>query len=117
MDDSRDFRAAARLLLERQGVAVVGDASTGAEALERVAELRPEIVLLDVALGEESGFDLARQLEQQLGSASPQMIMISTRGGADYAELVADSPAVGFVSKAELSAQAILDVLSEPRGT
>jgi CheY-like chemotaxis protein len=51
VDDSPRFLAAARGLLERQGIAVVGVASSGAEALRRVAELRPDVTLLDIDLG------------------------------------------------------------------
>ena len=95
VDDSPPFLAAARGLLERQGVTVVGVASTSAEALRQVAELRPDVVLLDIDLGKESGLELARRLRRDGGPASPAVILISTHLQDDYAELIADSPAVG----------------------
>jgi DNA-binding NarL/FixJ family response regulator len=111
VDDSRLFLEAARGLLEREGIAVVGVASSVAEALQRLDEVRPDVTLLDVDLGGESGFELARQL-QAVRPAPPRVILISTHDEEDYAELVAASPAVGFLSKAALSASAIHDLLT-----
>jgi CheY-like chemotaxis protein len=50
------------MLLEREGVAVVGIATTSAEALRLEEQLRPDVVPVDIRLGDESGFDLARRL-------------------------------------------------------
>jgi DNA-binding NarL/FixJ family response regulator len=99
----------ARTLLERDGDLVAGTASSCAEAVERVRALRPDVVLIDIRLGEESGFELARTLADN-GQSAP-LIMISTYAREDYADLVAESPAAGFVPKAELSAAAIRRVL------
>jgi CheY-like chemotaxis protein len=65
VDDSRSFLDVARDLLERQGVRVVGLASTSAEALRQSAELHPEVILIDITLAGESGFDRARRLAEQ----------------------------------------------------
>ncbi len=69
VDDSRHFLDAAHGLLERQGIVVVGVASTGAEALRRVEELRPDVTLVDIDLGGESGFEVARRLQHDSDSA------------------------------------------------
>jgi PleD family two-component response regulator len=111
VDDSRAFLEAARVLLEREGIAVVGTASTTAEALSRAAELRPEVVLVDITLGAESGFELARRLRENDRDRSLRVILISTRAEADFGDLIAESPAEGFVAKSELSAEAIRRVL------
>ena len=116
VDDSPRFLAAARGLLERQGMTIVGVASTSAEALERVQELRPDVTLVDIDLGGESGLELARRLHHQAGPAPARVILVSTHAEEDYAELIAASPAVGFLSKSTLSAGAIQDLLSEPPG-
>ena len=117
VDDNADFLAAARDLLACQGISVVGVASSGSEALERLDELRPDLALIDVDLGEESGFELARRFAERADGA-PRVVLISTYAELDVADLVRASPAVGFVSKSQLSGQRIRDVLaSEPRGT
>jgi DNA-binding NarL/FixJ family response regulator len=110
VDDSPRFLEAARGLLERQGVAVVGVAASGAEALARAAELRPDVTLVDLDLGGESGLELARRLNDQDGPAP--VILISTHAEQDYAELIAASPAIGFLPKTALSADAIHDLLA-----
>src|SRR5258706_11170595 len=106
VDDNVDFGVAARALLEQEGVAVVGVATSSAEAIRDVRELRPDIALVDVGLGEESGFDLARDLDTGFGRR-PTVILISTRDERELAELIEQSPAVGFVAKSELSARTI----------
>jgi len=111
VDDSRHFLDAARGLLERQGITIVGVASTSAEALQQVEELRPDVTLVDIDLGGESGFELARRLHRDAGVAPSRLILISTHADQDYADLIAASPAVGFLSKSALSAGAIRDLL------
>jgi DNA-binding NarL/FixJ family response regulator len=109
VDDSRRFLDAARGLLVREGVTVVGTATTTAEATDLVEHLRPDVVLVDIDLGGESGFDLITHL-RSAGSSTP-MILISTHAQQDYADLIAASPAIGFVPKTNLSAAAIRGVL------
>jgi CheY-like chemotaxis protein len=113
VDDNAHFLGAARDLLEREGVSVVGVASTGAEALRLVRELQPDVILVDVDLGDESGFDLAQRLAA--GEAAP-VVLISAYPEAEFAELITASSAVGFVSKSELSASAVSEVLSHGDG-
>jgi DNA-binding NarL/FixJ family response regulator len=111
VDDDRLFPDAARDLLERQGLPVVGVAATSAEALRRAEELRPEVVLVDIMLGGESGFDLARRLAEHHPRGGPAVILISTHSEADFADLIAESSAAGFVPKPELSGRAIRRIL------
>jgi DNA-binding NarL/FixJ family response regulator len=106
VDDYQPFLKVARAKLERQGVAVVGVASNRAEALRQARELSPDVALVDISLGLESGFDVAREISPHVGT----VILISSNdqyADDDYAELIAGSPAVGFLSKATLSADAI----------
>jgi CheY-like chemotaxis protein len=128
VDDSANFRDAACSLLERDGISVVGVASNSAEALRSFADLRPDITLVDIDLGGESGFELAEQLHRAgLPDPSP-VILISTYAEQDLDEMIAASSAVGFLSKFGLTPRAIRDLLqsrggggsaarvSEPRG-
>ncbi len=111
VDDSRHFQDAARALLESEGIVVVGVASTGAEALRRAEELRPDVTLLDVDLGGESGFDIARRLVRETSLEPASVILISTYAEEDFVDLIAASPAAGFLSKSNLSAHAIRELL------
>jgi DNA-binding NarL/FixJ family response regulator len=110
VDDSTPFLDAARSLLELGGLDVAGVASTSAEALRGVEQLRPDAVLVDISLAGESGLDLARSLAARDGGRSP-VILMSTHAESDFADLIAESPASGFVSKVELSADAIRRIL------
>ncbi len=111
VDDSTRFLEAARGHLEREGIAVVGVASNIAQALRQAERLRPDVTLVDIDLGGESGLELARRLQQEPGSAASKVILVSTHAEDDFADLIAASPAVGFLSKADLSAGAIRDLL------
>jgi CheY-like chemotaxis protein len=114
VDDSEAFLQAARLLLEREGLTVAGVASSIAEALRQARALRPDLILVDIGLGDESGFDLARLLARD-GHGGPgagaDVILISTGAEADYKELIDDSPAAGFLAKSELSVRGIRRIL------
>jgi CheY-like chemotaxis protein len=105
VDDNEAFLETASLLLEREGLTVVGVASSIAEALQQASTLRPDLILVDIGLGSESGFTLARLLARDGQGAD--VILISTGAEADYAELIAESPAAGFLAKSELSASGI----------
>ena len=108
VDDYEPFLEAVRSMLERQGMVVVAVATTGAEAVRQARELRPDVALVDISLGTESGFDVARFLVDHVG----HVIMISSHDEDDYADFIAESPAVGFLSKTDLSANAILRLLN-----
>jgi DNA-binding NarL/FixJ family response regulator len=118
VDDSPHFLAVARPILEQGGIEVVGAASNPAEAVQAVEKLRPQVVLVDIDLGEHSGLELVRQLAS-VDSAT--LILISTHSEADFKDLIASSPAIGFIPKSQLSAGAVADLLggaaSGPPGT
>jgi len=111
VDDSDAFLETASALLEQEGVTVVGVATSTAEALQRARALQPDVILVDIGLGDESGFDLALLLARDGQVGSAKVILISTRDEADYAELIAESPVAGFLAKTELSARGIGRIL------
>ena len=110
VDDDPFFLEAAQALLEADGLTVAGTASTRADAAARVNALCPDLVLIDIRLGEDSGFNVARDLAA--GGSLAVLIMISTYAEDDYADLLAESPVIGFLPKAELSGKAIHLILS-----
>ncbi|HEU4461538.1 MAG TPA: response regulator [Solirubrobacterales bacterium] len=109
VDDHPGFRASARRMLEASGYAVVGEAAAGAEAVAAAGELAPELVLLDVQLPDLDGFEVAARL-QGLDNP-PEIVLTSSRDRADFGDAVAESPARGFIAKAELSGPALAELV------
>ena len=101
--DNAAFLAAARAILEGRDFTVVGEAATAPEALQRAEELAPDLVLLDIDLGEDNGLALARALARRTPSAASKLILVSAHPRDDFADLIAESPALGFIAKSELS--------------
>ena len=115
VDDNPRFREELRGLLEDDGVEVVGDAASAAEGVQQVADLRPDVALVDIDLGSDSGFDVARRLRDGAGDDPPVVILISTHDEREYADLIDASPAAGFIAKTELAAAAIRRIVDSVR--
>jgi DNA-binding NarL/FixJ family response regulator len=112
VDDNAGFRAEMRALLEEEGISVVGDAASGTEAIRLIVESRPDVVLIDIDLGGESGLALTRSLGASIdGAVPPNVILISTHDESEYADLIEASPAIGFLAKTDLSAATIRQML------
>jgi CheY-like chemotaxis protein len=109
IDDNREFLRVVSMLLEGEGIDVVGIATSGAEGMTRASELEPDVVLVDIKLGGECGFVLASELVATVDST---VILISTYADADFADLFSSSPAAGFISKPSLSGDAIRDLVA-----
>ena len=110
VDDHPSFRQTARMLLELEGYEVVGEAADGATALAVARDLRPDVVLLDVNLPDLDGFAVAARLTAVPGA--PDVVLVSSRESRDFGPLVARSGARGFVSKADLSGDALRAVVA-----
>jgi DNA-binding NarL/FixJ family response regulator len=115
VDDSPRFAQVATELLQDEGIDVLAIATNGQDAVRLARELRPDLALVDIGLGAENGLDIARRLstEEPEGLAGA-VILISTHAEEEFAELIADSPAIGFLAKTDLSADAIHTLLSHP---
>jgi DNA-binding NarL/FixJ family response regulator len=109
VDDHAAFRRQARALLEAEGVHVIGEAHDGASALAAVAEIGPDVVLLDVGLPDRDGFDVAVELGRL--ASPPRVVLISSREASEFRSRLADAPVAGFVQKDDLSAGALQRVL------
>jgi len=117
VDDNAGFREEMRGLLAEQGLDVVGEAGCAADAHRQIAELRPDVALVDIDLGDDSGLELARQLGEQTGQdAVPHLILISTHDEAEYADLIEASSATGFLAKTDLSAATIRQMVAAADG-
>jgi CheY-like chemotaxis protein len=113
VDDSHRFLTAARGVLEHDGIDVVAVASTSAEAIPLARQLRPDGILVDVDLGDESGLDLARALAAS--EAAAPVVLISAYSESELEDLIAASPAIGFLSKSDLSASALRSLIGTER--
>ena len=113
VDDNPVFAETAASLLGRDGITVVGVASNSAEAVSCVAALKPDVTVVDIYLGSESGFELA----EQLASTASPVILTSTHSEQEFADMIEESAALGFVAKVELSPEAIrhlIDSTAQP---
>jgi two-component system, NarL family, nitrate/nitrite response regulator NarL len=109
VDDHREFRTFARALFEQDGFVVAGEAEDGESALREVERLHPDVVLLDVQLGDGiDGFEVARRLDTANG---PRVILTSSRDASDYGTRIEESPANGFIPKRELSTEALSELV------
>ena len=111
VDDNERFLAVARDRLTRDGLDVIATATTEREALEKAEMLHPDVVLVDISLGAESGFEVTRRLVEGFPDLRSRVVLISTRDQEDFADLIAASPAVGFLPKNLLSARAVQDLV------
>lgn len=114
VDDDVTFMMAMRHMLERGGIEIAGTASTGAEALERAEDTRLDVVLIDVRLGSESGFDVARRIEERAAGAGsrPVIALVSTRPEDELADRMAANPSLRFLDKTTVSADKVRELVS-----
>ena len=110
VDDDIEFLATARLLLERGGLEVVGVASTGSEALRLNQEQNPDVILVDINLGQESGLDLTERITEATPNPPP-VVLVSLYAEEDVVDLLDVSSARGFISKAQLSVETIVGII------
>ncbi len=109
VDDHAGFRGVARRLLQEIGRQVVGEAGTGAEALSESRRLKPDVVLLDIQLPDLDGLAVAATLSSE--PQPPAVVLVSTRDAADYGPRLHDCGAIGFIAKADLSAESLIALL------
>jgi DNA-binding NarL/FixJ family response regulator len=110
VDDHAGFRSSAKALLEAAGFEVVGEAEDGVSALAAVDRLHPRIVLLDIQLPDIDGFAVAERLAR--AGDPPAVVLVSTRTISSYRRRLARSPVRGFISKSELSGNALSALVS-----
>ncbi len=97
-DDHAIIRDGLRSLLEAEGdIKIVGDAANGREAVRLVAELQPDIVVLDIAMPELNGIEAARQIRETCPSA--QIIMLSMYSSAEHVFRALQAGARGYLLK------------------
>lgn len=109
-DDSELIRRGIGILLAKEAAwEVCGEASDGTEALEKVRELKPDLVLLDISMPGGNGFETSRQMKQELPAT--RILIISHHEASKMLSSALESGADGCLDKSRLS----LDLLDTIR--
>ena len=111
VDDHPAFRASLRRLLESEGYSVVGEAGDGIAAVRAASQLQPDVVVLDIQLPDIDGFEVADRIEAAAMDTVPAIVLVSSRDRSDFGPLLASSRIRGFVSKSELTGEALSELL------
>src|SRR5262249_112482 len=99
VDDQEPFRLAARMVVEAtDGFEVVGEAETGEESVTMAADLKPDLVLMDVNLPGISGLEATTQILTQ--EPAPVVLVVSTYEYDEYAPRAAEVGAAAYIPKA-----------------
>lgn len=109
VDDDPAFLATVRLVLEAEGFTVVGEALTGLDGVAVATELDADIVLVDVNLPDIDGFEVVNRLAGK--QDAPPVVLTSIRSAKDYGSLVERSLARGFITKADITGEALAEFL------
>jgi DNA-binding NarL/FixJ family response regulator len=112
VDDNPTFCASARSMLQAGGITVVGTASSLEDAVQIVGTMHPNLVLVDIDLGEKSGFDVIEALHARSSDSQPAIVLMSTHDEEEFADMIEASPTLGFVPKFALSTDRIRQLLA-----
>ena len=108
VDDQAPFREASRMVVEMtDGFEVVGEASDGEEAVRMAAELRPDLVVMDVQMPKMNGIEATRAIAAT--DDAPRILVMSTHESGDYGGPALDAGAAAFMSKAEFGMDSLVE--------
>lgn len=110
VDDQPPFREAARMVIElTDGYEVAGEAVSGEESLEMVAELRPDLVLMDINLPGIDGIEATQRITAEHPGVT--VLVLSTYEAEEYEPRALAAGAAGFIGKSDLSPDVLAEVL------
>jgi DNA-binding NarL/FixJ family response regulator len=111
-EDHTIVRQGLRMLIEAEGdIEVVAQAKTGREAIQLTRDIRPEVIVMDIAMPLLNGLQATRQILKAYPDA--KILILSAHSDPEYVEQVVKSGAVGYLVKqtsAEIVAKAIREV-------
>jgi DNA-binding NarL/FixJ family response regulator len=111
VDDQVPFRAVARTVVRiSSGFTVIGEAETGEEAVAKVAELDPDLVLMDINMPGISGIEATAQITSEHPRTS--VILLSTYKVSDLPTDAMDCGAIGYIHKEDFDPDVLVQVWS-----
>jgi NarL family two-component system response regulator LiaR len=114
-EDHTVVREGTREMLERDpSLDIVGEAEDGAQTVSLVAELRPDVVLLDLGLPSLNGIEVARQL--QALAQPPRILILSAYDDVDYVVAATEAGAAGYLLKTAHASAVIAAIHAAARG-
>src|SRR5690606_32583665 len=96
-EDHKMVRQATRMYLESMGVDVVGEATTGVEAVMMARELQPDVILMDIHLPELTGIEATRRIRQE--NDAIRVLVLTAYDEPAYVHALLETSADGFVLK------------------
>jgi two-component system invasion response regulator UvrY len=111
VDDSPEFlEAATRFLSSDPNIEIIGVSLSGADALEKVESLDPDLILMDLAMPGVNGLEATRVIKKQPNS--PQIIILTLHDNLEY-RLASDAVgANGFIPKSEFGSELLPQIYS-----
>ena len=104
-DNSAFLEAAARFLAADAGIEIVGLLSSGHEVIEQFQQLQPDVIILDIAMPNINGLEVARSIKAH--PDAPRVIILTLHDNPEYRSASQAARADGFVPKSEFGAQLI----------
>lgn len=114
VDDHQIVRQALKLLLEREGMAVVGEAADGHEAARLAATLQPEVAVLDISMERLNGLDAARELQRV--SPRTKMVFLTAHDEEPYLLDALRVGAKGYILKSHAAEHLVQSIREAARG-
>ena len=106
VDDHTMMREGLRaLLVASSGIDVVGEVSDGRKALERIEELRPDVVVMDIAMPGLNGIDAAAEIRKRCPTA--RIVILSMHSSSEHLYRAFAAGAAGYVLKSSAGAEVI----------
>src|SRR5579859_5682592 len=99
-DDHRVMLGALKVLLERHGCEVVGEATTGEEALAVAAKVRPQVIVMDLEMPGTGGLAAAHRMKQ-VAPAAKVLVLSAYEDEADVLEALNEAGAAGYLVKSD----------------
>ncbi len=101
VDNSKQFlQSATTFLSQCPSVEVIGTATSGKDAIKKVQELSPDLVLMDIAMPQMNGIEATRCIKGQAGA--PKIIILTLHDNTEYRSAAKDAGSDGFVRKSDL---------------